>query len=116
MYAYMRDLSDLRSSIDLDVGSSQPVPALLQLPCIDRRVPAVLLVHGLTSRKEDMADSIGRALVRRDIASLAIDLPLHGARSRGAARKRRTDAAAARHLVTKEARGFAAGRASVKEA
>jgi fermentation-respiration switch protein FrsA (DUF1100 family) len=84
MYAYMRDLSDLRSSIDLDVGSSQPVPALLQLPCIDRRVPAVLLVHGLTSRKEDMADSIGRALVRRDIASLAIDLPLHGARSRGA--------------------------------
>lgn len=80
----MRDLSDLRSSIDLDVGNKQPVPAILQLPCVERRVPAVLLVHGLTSRKEDMADSIGRALARREVASLAIDLPLHGARSRGA--------------------------------
>jgi pimeloyl-ACP methyl ester carboxylesterase len=39
-----------------------------------------LLLHGFTSRKERMADGIGRALLRRGVASLAIDLPLHGGR------------------------------------
>jgi fermentation-respiration switch protein FrsA (DUF1100 family) len=57
------------------------VPAILLLP--DRRstpVAGALLLHGFTSRKERMAEGIGRALLARGVATLAIDLPLHGAR------------------------------------
>jgi fermentation-respiration switch protein FrsA (DUF1100 family) len=59
------------------------VPAILQCPSSDTPLPAVLLLHGFSSRKERMADSIGRALAARRVASLAIDLPLHGARNAG---------------------------------
>ena len=45
-----------------------------------RNVPAALLLHGYSSRKERMADTIGRALAARGVAALAIDLPLHGER------------------------------------
>ena len=45
------------------------------------RPPAALLLHGYSSRKERMADTIGVALRAQGIASLAIDLPLHGERS-----------------------------------
>src|ERR1700710_3148906 len=61
----------------------EAVPAILQRPIIDRRVPGVLLLHGFSSNKNRMADSIGRALLRHGIASLAIDLPLHGTREGG---------------------------------
>lgn len=44
------------------------------------RWPAALLLHGLTSDKERMANTIGRALRAMGVASLAIDLPLHGER------------------------------------
>lgn len=59
-----------------------PVPAVLQLPSAAPgvRVPAALLLHGYSSRGEVMADTVGRALLRRGIASLAPDLPLHGTR------------------------------------
>ncbi len=60
-----------------------PVPSVLQLPDEDSPVPAALLVHGFSSVKEVMARSIGRALLLRGIASLAVDLPLHGERSDG---------------------------------
>ena len=46
-------------------------------------VPAVLLLHGLSSEKERMANAVGRALAERGVASLALDLPMHGERSRG---------------------------------
>ena len=59
------------------------VPAILQIPASDDSLPGVLLLHGFSSRKERMADSIGRALAARRVASLAIDLPLHGARDAG---------------------------------
>lgn len=55
------------------------VPAILQLPAT-RPAPAALLLHGYSSRKERLADTVGRAFFRRGIASLAIDLPLHGER------------------------------------
>jgi len=42
-----------------------------------------LLLHGFGSSKEQLSNSAGRALARRGIASLAIDLPLHGARAGG---------------------------------
>jgi hypothetical protein len=44
------------------------------------RWPAALLLHGLTSDKERMASTVGRALRALGVASLAIDLPLHGER------------------------------------
>ena len=42
--------------------------------------PGAVLLHGYSSRKELMADTVGTALLRHGIASLAIDLPLHGDR------------------------------------
>jgi pimeloyl-ACP methyl ester carboxylesterase len=69
-----------RYSLRLNVGDAV-VPALLLLPPdVERKVPAALLLHGYSSRKERMADTIGRALAVRGVASLAIDLPLHGDR------------------------------------
>ena len=61
--------------------ASAPIPALLRLPAAVGPVPAALLLHGLASRKEDMADSVGEALLPLGIASLSIDLPLHGDRA-----------------------------------
>jgi uncharacterized protein len=60
------------------------VPAILKLPDT-RPAPAVLLLHGYSSRKETMADGIGAPLLRRGIASLSVDLPMHGAREAGEA-------------------------------
>src|SRR5688572_18650697 len=69
-----------RYSLRLHVGDAV-VPGLLLLPPdVDRKVPAAVLLHGYSSRKERMADTIGRALAIRGVASLAIDLPLHGDR------------------------------------
>jgi fermentation-respiration switch protein FrsA (DUF1100 family) len=56
------------------------VPSILQLPERDVPVPGVLLLHGYSSSKERLASTMGRALAARGIASLAIDLPLHGTR------------------------------------
>ncbi len=56
------------------------VPGVLLLPTNSVPAPAAVLLHGYSSRKEHMADSVGAALLRNGIASLAIDLPLHGTR------------------------------------
>lgn len=70
-------------SLELD-AERERVPAILLVPDSTTsrgdRCPAALLLHGFTSRKERMAEGIGRALLARGVASLAIDLPLHGAR------------------------------------
>lgn len=58
------------------------VPAIMLLPDDGEEVPAVLLLHGYGSRKEQMADGVGRELLDVGIASLAIDLPVHGERER----------------------------------
>lgn len=71
-----------RQLLELHLDGGEAVPAILQLPG-ERPAPAALLIHGFTSRKEAMADSLGRALAARGVASLAIDLPLHGAREGG---------------------------------
>ena len=60
----------------------QMVPAVLLLPESVTRPPAALLLHGYGSRKEQMADAVGRILLDAGIASLSIDLPLHGERDR----------------------------------
>ena len=68
--------------ITLEIAAEREhVPAILLLPDSGAsRCPAALLLHGFTSRKERMAEGIGRALMHRGVATLAIDLPLHGAR------------------------------------
>jgi fermentation-respiration switch protein FrsA (DUF1100 family) len=66
---------------DLEIASSaERVPAILVIPHSDAPVSAALLLHGFGSRKERMADTIGEALVRRGVAALSVDLPLHGSR------------------------------------
>lgn len=61
------------------VDDGERIPAILLLP-VRTPSPAALLIHGYTSRKERMAESVGLALLRRGVASLSIDLPLHGER------------------------------------
>src|SRR3954471_24807580 len=57
------------------------VPAILLVPNgASGSRPGALLLHGFTSRKERMTEGIGRALLSRGVATLAIDLPLHGER------------------------------------
>ena len=62
-------------------SAAAPVPGVLRLPNATGPVPAALLLHGYASRKEDMAESVGVALLPLGIASFSIDLPLHGERS-----------------------------------
>lgn len=61
------------------------VPGVLLVPAERRPAPAALLLHGYSSDKERMASSVGRTLLGCGIASLAIDLPLHGTRAAGVA-------------------------------
>jgi len=72
-------------SVHLDAGD---VPAVLLLPDLAgprragaRRAPAALLLHGYSSRKDVMLDTAGRALLSHGVASLAVDLPMHGERA-----------------------------------
>lgn len=71
----------IRRSLTFRLGDQEAaVPAILQLPAGRTRSPAALLVHGYGASKELMADTIGHVLVDHGIASLAVDLPLHGQR------------------------------------
>ena len=79
----MSQTAHVRESLTLEVDDGERVPAILQRSRDVAAGPAVLLLHGFSSRKERMADSIGRALLVHGVASLAIDLPLHGARDAG---------------------------------
>ena len=63
------------------VDDDHPVPAILLLPDHAAPVPGAVLVHGYSSRKEHVAEPVGKALLTRGIASLSLDLPLHGTRA-----------------------------------
>lgn len=72
----------LQVSLELEADRER-VPAILLLPsggAKSRRHGAAVLLHGFTSRKERMAEGLGRALLARGVATLSIDLPLHGER------------------------------------
>jgi uncharacterized protein len=67
--------------LELRLGEGERVPALLLLPApVEGGAPGVLLLHGYSSRKEEMAGPVGGALLAEGMASLAIDLPVHGTR------------------------------------
>ena len=68
-----------RRSLTIELAGAH-VPSVFLEPDSDRSAPAVLLLHGFSSSKERLSNSMGRALAVRGIASLAIDLPLHGSR------------------------------------
>ena len=68
-----------RVSLALHVGGAR-VPAALLLPTTPAPAPGALLLHGYSASKDLMLETAGRALLRRGVASLAIDLPLHGER------------------------------------
>lgn len=67
------------------------VPSIILLPEALAPVPAVLLLHGYSSSKERLSKTMGRALAVRGIASLAIDLPLHGTRDDAMVAEARTN-------------------------
>lgn len=69
----------LRRTDTIELGGVS-VPSVLLRPDIDARVPGVLLLHGYSSSKEVLSNTMGIALALRGIASLSIDLPLHGSR------------------------------------
>ena len=79
----MTPTSGTRRVFELAGEGTERIPAVLLKPRSETPVPAVLLLHGLSSNKERMVESIGRSLLRRGIASLAVDLPSHGTRDRG---------------------------------
>lgn len=62
------------------VHGTERVPATFVVPTDSAPAPAVLLLHGFSSNKERMTQSVGRALLARGVASLAVDLPFHGER------------------------------------
>ena len=78
----MTPVSIRRETLGIPDGG-ELVPALFQMPRSTGTAPGVLLLHGFSSRKERMADTIGRALAQRGVAALSVDLPLHGAREEG---------------------------------
>ena len=65
------------------VHGTERVPATFLVPQRTGSAPAALLLHGFSSSKERMAQSVGRALQQRGVASLALDLPFHGERDGG---------------------------------
>jgi dienelactone hydrolase len=70
---------ELQVTYRLTLG--QRIPALLLLPDSPSPIPGAVLVHGYSSRKEDVSRPVGRTLLAGGIASLALDLPLHGSRT-----------------------------------
>lgn len=70
----------VRYDLDLADGGEH-VPGIMLVPHAHAPMPAALLLHGFGSQKERMADTIGMALMKRGVCALAIDLPLHGART-----------------------------------
>jgi uncharacterized protein len=68
-------------SLTFRLGDGDAVPALLLLPDAATPTPAALLLHGYSSDKELLSGTIGRALLAEGVASLSVDLPLHGSRA-----------------------------------
>ena len=67
------------------------VPSIFLKPDGTGPFPAVVLLHGYSSSKERLSATMGRSLAVRDIASLAIDLPLHGSRDDAIIEEARSD-------------------------
>ena len=91
--------------------AGESVPSLLLVPESTAPVPAALLLHGYSSTKERLSSTIGRALAARGIASLAVDLPLHGTRDDALASQARSNPLA---LIGQWKRALAEAHAAVR--
>ena len=69
-----------RITLELQAGG-EVIPGILLLPREPVPAPGALLLHGFSSRKEHVAEGVGESLQRHGIATLSIDLPLHGTRT-----------------------------------
>src|SRR4051812_29963033 len=81
--AVIRSARDVANGTRYDVEIAavpDRVPAVLLIPFTDAPAPAALLLHGLGSEKERMTNTVGAALLKRGVAALAVDLPMHGER------------------------------------
>lgn len=87
-HAMPRSVRSESLTLQLPVES---VSSLLLVPESATPVPAALLLHGYSSTKERLSSTIGRALAARGIASLAVDLPLHGTRDDALASQARSN-------------------------
>jgi uncharacterized protein len=58
----------------------QDVPVLITLPKGSGPFPVAVLVHGFTSSKEQVTSLVAARLLQRGFATVALDLPMHGAR------------------------------------
>lgn len=56
------------------------IPALFMRPLAPKAYPCILLLHGYTSKKEDMITRFGDDLVSAGFAVFALDAPQHGER------------------------------------
>ena len=81
----------LRRTAIIELGGAG-VPSLLLRPETNTRVPGVLLLHGYSSTKEVLSNTMGLKLAVRGIASLSFDLPLHGRRDEDMFEEARTNA------------------------
>ena len=79
-----------RGTSILDLAGAK-VPSIFLRPDTAPPFPGVLLLHGYSSSKERLAGTMGLALAARGIASLAIDLPLHGSREDALMEEARSD-------------------------
>ena len=66
--------------LTLTGANGKTVPGVFMRPKAAGVYPCVLLLHGLTSKKEDMTHGFGEALVKNGYAVLALDAPNHGER------------------------------------
>ena len=80
----------LRRTATIELASTR-VQSLLLRPETDAPVPGVLLLHGYSSSKEVLSNTMGVALALRGIASLSFDLPLHGTRDEDMFEEARTN-------------------------
>jgi dienelactone hydrolase len=80
----------LRRTASIELAGTR-VESLLLRPDVEIRVPGVLLLHGYSSSKEVLSNTMGVALALQGIASLSFDLPLHGARDEDMFEEARTN-------------------------
>lgn len=78
-----KDLStsnEYKQHIVLRAKGREPITALFVRPSEAKTYPCVLLLHGYTSKKEDMVKQFGNDLLGAGFAILALDAPQHGER------------------------------------
>lgn len=79
---HTRDIAGGRDvELTFRLDGAHEVPARLLLPNANAPTPGAVLLHGYSSRKEDMVRFVGLPLLAAGIATLCIDLPLHGSRA-----------------------------------